>query len=81
MSGDPELAALMQRLNLPAPMEAIVETDIFLTVVNHLRLDGKRVVVLACGHKKITAATTKARCDECHRMILAGEDYQAFRER
>lgn len=79
--GDPELAVIMQRLNPPAPMEAIVETDILATVVNHLRLDGARVVLLACGHKTITANAKRARCAECHTMIMNGEDYEAFRNR
>ena len=79
--GDPELAAMMRSLKVPAPVEDIVETDMLLTIVNHLRLDGRRVVLLACGHKKITAAALRTRCEECHRMILDGEDYDGFRRR
>jgi hypothetical protein len=79
MSGDPKLAEMMRSLKVPAPMENIVETDMLLTIVNHLRLDGRRVVRLACGHRKITSAAMKTRCDECHRMILNGEDYDGFR--
>lgn len=79
MSADPALAAMMRRLNPPAPRERIVETDILLTLVNHLSLRDKRVVTLACGHKKVTRAADYARCLECRRMILDGEDYEAFR--
>lgn len=81
MTGDPKLAAMMQRLKPPVPVERIVETDIFLTVVNHLDLAGRRVVLLACGHKAITANSARARCHECYRMIMKGEDYEAFRNR
>lgn len=76
---DPKLAAMMQRLNPPVPVERIVETNIYLTCINRLNLAGRRVVELACGHRTVTANSHRARCPECHRMILNGEDYEAFR--
>lgn len=81
MTGDPILAATMRLLKPRAPVERIVETDILLTVVNRLSLAGKRVAVLACGHRVITDAATRVHCKDCHKMILDGEDYDAFRHR
>ena len=76
---DPKLAALMK--NVPAPVERIVETDMLLTIANRMSLAGRRVVVLACGHKAVTSNSTRVKCADCHRMILAGEDYDGFRNR
>lgn len=77
--GDPKLAALMRQTNPPAPVEAIVETDILLTITNRLSLAGRRIVRLACGHRCATRNIRRARCTLCHQMIMNGEDYHAFR--
>ena len=82
MTGDPELAALMRRLRIKAPVERIVATDILATACNLDKLDlPERLVTLACGHQTVTRNWTRAPCYECHRMILDGEDYDAFRNR
>lgn len=79
MNGDPVLAALMRRLAPPPPVERIVCTEMLATIANHLDLAGRRVVRLACGHRKVTAASRRAQCLECHAMVMGGEDYDAFR--
>jgi hypothetical protein len=78
-AGDPKLAALMRQTNPPAPVEAIVETDILLTITNRLSLAGRRIVRLACGHRCVTRNWKRAKCTLCHQMIMNGEDYHAFR--
>lgn len=81
---DPELAKRMRELKVPAPVEKIIRTDILATAFNQSKL-GKnplnRVVDLECGHKTVTKNMNRAPCHECHRMILDGEDYEAFRNR
>lgn len=79
--GDPELAGMMRQLKVPAPVEQIIRTEIIPTVMNRLNLAGRRVVLLACGHRAVTANSRRVACGECHRMILDGEDYEAFRNR
>lgn len=76
---DKQLVELLRYV--PAPVEQIVETDLLLTMANYPNLGGKRVALLACGHKVVTGNRLRAACAECHTMILNGEDYDAFRRR
>ncbi len=76
---DPELARRMIELKVKPPIERIIETDIILTALNHKILGNQRVALLACGHRIITSNAHRAQCLKCHQMILAGEDYEAFR--
>lgn len=81
--GDPNLAKTMQGLNLKAPMEAVLGTDILATATNLTKLGARRVIAdLACGHQAVVRMGIKrARCKLCHEMILNGEDYDAFRNK
>ena len=73
---DPVLAEMMKGQR--APVEKIERVDIPATILNAFT-DGRRVVQLACGHRIVTKNKKRARCPECHRMILSGEDYDYFR--
>lgn len=80
MMGDPVIAKMYK--GRPAPVEKIVGTDYLATALNRDKIGRdvrKRVVDLACGHKTVTKNRTKAPCQECRRMMLDGEDYEAFR--
>lgn len=82
--GDPELAATMRRLKVKAPVERIVRTDFIATAHNREKLGSdmcRRIVDLECGHKEVTRNARSCRCSTCHKMILDGEDYDAFRNR
>ncbi len=82
--GDPELAAMMKRVWKKPPVERIVQTDWLATAVNREKLGPdmcKRIVELACGHRVVTRNARTCGCADCHKMILAGEDYDAFRNR
>ena len=81
--GDPKLAALMRKLNPPAPLEAIQHVEWVVTAFERslgtLR-EGWIIVRLACGHTtRVRLLAKRVRCRECHRIILDGEDYDAFR--
>lgn len=80
--GDPELAATMKRFWKKPPIENIVGTDWLATSLNRSQLGPdlcKRIVDLACGHKAVTRNARTCPCLDCHKMILDGEDYDAFR--
>jgi hypothetical protein len=82
--GDPELAAFMRKHKMPAPVERIMRTDWIATAVNRKKLGGnmgKRIVELACGHRAVTTNIKRCKCEDCHKMIMDGEDYEAFRNR
>jgi hypothetical protein len=82
VSGDPELAAIMAKINPPAPVEKIVGTDHLATAINRDKLGprmARRIVNLECGHQTVTVNRHRAPCARCHRMILEGYDYHAFR--
>ena len=80
--GDPVLAEMIRGVHKRAPIERIVSTDWLLTFSNRNKLkDFERIADLACGHKAITKAVHRCACYECHKMILDGEDYDAFRNR
>jgi hypothetical protein len=82
MAGDPDLAALYDGIDVPEPRERILETDYLLTAYNRDKLGDdlmKRIVKLECGHFTITRNVKKAGCKRCHRMIVEGYDYDAFR--
>lgn len=84
--GDPVLAAAMRAMsiNAKAPVEKIIRTDWLATAVNRGKLGPdhcKRIVDLACGHKAVTRNARTCPCKDCHKMILDGEDYEAFRNR
>lgn len=82
--GDPELAAKMKSYWKKPPVEKIVATDFLATALNRAKLGPdhcKRIVDLACGHKAVTRNARTAPCETCHKMILDGEDYEAFRNR
>jgi len=82
--GDPELAARMKVYWKKPPVERIVRTDFLATAVNREKLGTdlcKRIVDLACGHQAVTRNARTCACTACHEMILAGEDYEAFRNR
>ena len=82
MPGDPILAAWMQANDPGAPVEKITGTDHLATAFNRDKLGPdlvNRVVDLACGHQVITRNAKRAPCPRCHRMILEGYDYDAFR--
>jgi hypothetical protein len=82
--GDPELAKIMKRVWKNPPVERIVRTDWLATSINRDKLGEdmcKRIVDLACGHKAVTRNAKTCPCKECHKMILDGEDYDAFRNR
>jgi len=82
--GDPELAALMRRMKVKAPIEKILRTDWLATALNRKKLGEdmcKRIVDLACGHKAVTRNARTCPCSTCHGMILNGDDYEAFRNR
>jgi hypothetical protein len=78
----------MTDLPISPIMERIVRTDVLSLVVNgeeFLRTK-RRVVDLACGHRTITAAQTKAACPRCREMLrrsitTGDEDYDTFRNR
>lgn len=81
-AGDPELAAIVRRLNPPAPFERIVRTEHAATALNMHKLDiasCERVVTLACGHRAVTKAAKRVRCTQCLQLMLDGKDYQMFR--
>lgn len=79
---DPTLAAMMRRLNPPAPLMRIVETDLLLTIINHLSLAAKRVVLLECGHRAVTSNAHAVKCKDCHSMLMNGDDLDGYlRER
>ena len=81
--GDPTLGELMQKAGVKAPFESIVGVDRFKTLFLHADQDAsdllERVVNLECGHQIVTKNQCRARCHECHEMIISGEDYEAFR--
>lgn len=81
VTGDPKLAAFMRDMKVRAPIERIERDDHLLTMANmdKIRIGHERFVVLACGHRKLTGALYHAACHDCHKMILKGEDYDAFR--
>lgn len=82
MSGDPDLADTMRMINPPAPRERIVQTDILATVFNRDKLGPdlcRRIVILECGHRAVTRNAKSSKCNRCHRMIMEGYDYDAFR--
>lgn len=80
MNGDPELAKMMRAMKVPAPVERIVRTDIWSSILSKEVFPfPKRVVELECGHKAITKNIKRVACKVCHDMILNGEDYDAFR--
>lgn len=82
--GDPELAKFYRETHPKPPVENIVETDVMATALNRSKLGDnflKRVVILACGHREITTNKKRAPCRTCHKMMLDGEDYEAFRNR
>jgi len=82
--GDPELAATMRRYWKKPPIEKITATDFLATAINRETLGVdmcKRIVDLACGHKVVTRNARTCPCTICHKMILDGEDYEAFRNR
>ena len=78
--GDPALAKTMRDAGVKAPIERIIRIDHFIEIFNREKLkDGEHVVDLECGHKTITKNRNRAACHDCHKMILNGEDYDAFR--
>ncbi len=79
--GDAHLAAVMRKLKIKAPTERVVRADWLATALNTDKIGiMKKVVELECGHRAIVRlAATTAKCHECHKMILNGEDYEAFR--
>lgn len=80
--GDPELAATMRRFKVKAPVEKIVRTNYLATALNRAQLGAdycNRIVELACGHREVTRNARSCPCSTCHKMILDGEDYEAFR--
>lgn len=82
--GDPELAAMMRRVWKRPPVERIVRTEHLATALNRDKLGknlANRIVLLECGHMQVTRNAKTAPCTQCHKMILAGEDYDAFRNR
>jgi hypothetical protein len=82
MMGDPELAETMKRYWKKPPVEKIVATDFLATALNRGTLGNdlcKRIVDLACGHKAVTRNVKTCPCLSCHKMILDGEDYDAWR--
>jgi hypothetical protein len=82
--GDPELAAFQRRFWKKPPIEKIVATDFLATSLNRDTLGPdlcKRIVDLECGHKAVTRNARTCPCKTCHKMILDGEDYEAFRNR
>lgn len=82
--GDPKLAETMKRYWKKPPVERIVQTDWVATSLNRSQLGAdlrKRIVDLACGHKEVTINARSCPCSTCHKMILDGEDYDAFRNR
>jgi len=82
--GDLELAEKMKIYWKKPPVERIVRTDWLATSINREKLGAdmcKRIVDLACGHQAVTRNARSCPCKACHEMILAGEDYDAFRNR
>lgn len=82
MSGDPVLAAFMRANDAGPPVEKITRTDFMATAFNRDKLGSdplNRIVDLECGHQVVTRNTKRAPCPRCHRMILEGYDYDAFR--
>jgi hypothetical protein len=79
--GDAVLAEFMRDRKVPAPVERIVHTDWLATAINREKLGKRRIVKLECGHDEITRNLDRCRCSTCHKMILDGEDYEAFRNR
>lgn len=80
--GDPELAAYMARLKPKPPVEKIVRTEWLDTAVNREKLGPsmmRRIVKLECGHQAVTKNARVAKCLACHKIIMAGQDYDAFR--
>lgn len=71
---------------IPRLFERITRTDILTTALNRDRLGDvlNRVVELACGHRTVTKALTRARCLRCEEMLRRSiesgdEDYESFR--
>lgn len=84
MMGDPELAAILKRAWPKPPVERIVHIDWLATAtsIGAGRIKaGQHVARLECGHDAVTRAHKRTGCRTCHEMILAGEDYEAFRNR
>jgi len=82
MSGDPELAKMMKKLEVKAPVERIIRTDSFAMIFSYDKLKpGEFIVELECGHKAVTRNRKRVACTISHEMILNGEDYEAFRFR
>lgn len=80
---DPKLAALMVKIKPPVPIEKIIQSELIVTAMNFdkgIFKIGQRVVRLACGHTTLTSARYRCGCHECHKMIMRGEDYDAFRK-
>lgn len=82
--GDPELAERMKLYWKKPPVERIIRTDFLATAINREKLGEdlcKRIVELDCGHRAVTRNAKTCPCLDCHKMILDGEDYEAFRNR
>jgi hypothetical protein len=76
----------MIQTTVRTPPERIVRSDHLLTIYNPdvLLKECKRFVDLACGHKAITSAVSKAVCPRCTEMLRrsikdGSEDWDAFR--
>ncbi|MDP3703586.1 MAG: hypothetical protein Q8R78_04300 [Candidatus Omnitrophota bacterium] len=79
-TGIPALAEMMRKLKVPAPVERIQHVEWMLTALNRETLgEGRYIVRLACGHTTITKNHMRAKCPDCHALILNGEDYVSFR--
>lgn len=77
---------MSDKTTIRTPPEPIIRSDHLLTAFNPdvLLKKRKRFVDLACGHKAITAAISKAVCPRCTEMLRrsihdGSADWDAFR--